>query len=160
MLNNLHFIQIFVQCSFKTVHMCCMYWGMIFFFFKYVSILIISLQGNAMWLNAHFSIHLQDPIYLRKWDFQMFLYDTYFFFIWFIFTTSVNPHFIVWTKFLGVTLAVISVPCGLVARIPGSHPGGPGSIPGMGRGFNSKMSWCYDITSIICVMWGQTEAIE
>ena len=24
-----------------------------------------------------------------------------------------------------------SVPCGLVARIPGFHPGGPGSIPGM-----------------------------
>ena len=25
-----------------------------------------------------------------------------------------------------------SVPCGLVVRIPGFHPGGPGSIPGMG----------------------------
>ena len=24
------------------------------------------------------------------------------------------------------------VPCGLVVRIPGFHPGGPGSIPGMG----------------------------
>ena len=23
-------------------------------------------------------------------------------------------------------------PCGLVVRIPGSHPGGPGSIPGVG----------------------------
>ena len=23
-------------------------------------------------------------------------------------------------------------PCGLVVRIPGFHPGGPGSIPGMG----------------------------
>ena len=31
------------------------------------------------------------------------------------------------------------LPCGLVARIPGFHPGGPGSIPGMGRGFNSWM---------------------
>ena len=25
------------------------------------------------------------------------------------------------------------LPCGLVARIPGFHPGGPGSIPGMGK---------------------------
>ena len=26
-------------------------------------------------------------------------------------------------------------PCGLVARISGSHPGGPGSIPGKGETF-------------------------
>ena len=29
----------------------------------------------------------------------------------------------------------ISVPCGLVARIAGFHPAGPGSIPGMGDEF-------------------------
>ena len=28
-----------------------------------------------------------------------------------------------------------SFPCGLVVRIPGFHPGGPGSIPGMGTFF-------------------------
>ena len=28
-----------------------------------------------------------------------------------------------------------SLPCGLVVRISGFHPGGPGSIPGMGRLF-------------------------
>ena len=28
-----------------------------------------------------------------------------------------------------------SLPCGLVVRIPGFHPGGPGSIPGMGTFF-------------------------
>ena len=27
---------------------------------------------------------------------------------------------------------------GLVVRIPGSHPGGPGSIPGNGKFFSSK----------------------
>ena len=27
------------------------------------------------------------------------------------------------------------LPCGLVVRIPGFHPGGPGSIPGMGTFF-------------------------
>ena len=26
----------------------------------------------------------------------------------------------------------VSIRCGLVVRIPGSHPGGPGSIPGTG----------------------------
>ncbi|GIX90164.1 hypothetical protein CEXT_791281 [Caerostris extrusa] len=31
----------------------------------------------------------------------------------------------------------LQVPCGLVVRIPGFHPGGPGSIPGMGR----KRAW-------------------
>ena len=29
------------------------------------------------------------------------------------------------------------IPHGLVARIPGSHPGGPGSIPGVGGMFFS-----------------------
>ena len=28
-----------------------------------------------------------------------------------------------------------AIPYGLVARISGSHPGGPGSIPGMGKLF-------------------------
>ncbi|GFU17076.1 hypothetical protein NPIL_427131 [Nephila pilipes] len=32
----------------------------------------------------------------------------------------------------------MQVPCGLVVRIPGFHPGGPGSIPGMGR----MVPWC------------------
>ena len=30
---------------------------------------------------------------------------------------------------------VYIIPCGLVARISGSHPGGPGSIPGKGDVF-------------------------
>ena len=34
-----------------------------------------------------------------------------------------------------IFLCAFAVPCGLVARIPGFHPGGPGSIPGMGRNF-------------------------
>ena len=29
----------------------------------------------------------------------------------------------------------VFVPCGLAVRIPGSHPGGPGSTPGMGMDF-------------------------
>ena len=29
----------------------------------------------------------------------------------------------------------VSIPHGLMARIPGSHPGGPGSIPGVGNIF-------------------------
>ena len=28
---------------------------------------------------------------------------------------------------------MISIPHGLMARIPGFHPGGPGSIPGVGE---------------------------
>ena len=35
---------------------------------------------------------------------------------------------------LAPTLSVL--PCGLVVRIPGFHPGGPGSIPGMGIYFS------------------------
>ena len=31
----------------------------------------------------------------------------------------------------------MKIPFGLVARIPGFHPGGPGSIPGMGNAFLS-----------------------
>ena len=31
--------------------------------------------------------------------------------------------------------ATPAIPCGLVARISGSHPGGPGSIPGKGETF-------------------------
>ena len=50
-------------------------------------------------------------------------------------------------KLTAWTVSVI--PCGLVARISGSHPGGPGSIPGMGivflkRGknaYNHFMKW-------------------
>ena len=30
---------------------------------------------------------------------------------------------------------------GLVVRIPGSHPGGPGSIPGNGKLFEKVFSW-------------------
>ena len=32
---------------------------------------------------------------------------------------------------------IFIIPHGLVARIPGSHPGGPGSIPGVGGMFFS-----------------------
>ena len=31
------------------------------------------------------------------------------------------------------------IPCGLVARIAGFHPAGPGSIPGMGKSFLSLL---------------------
>ena len=31
-----------------------------------------------------------------------------------------------------------TIPCGLTVRIPGFHPGGPGSIPGMGRSHFDK----------------------
>ena len=35
----------------------------------------------------------------------------------------------------------LSIPCGLVARISGFHPGGPGSIPGKGvRCFNLRLN--------------------
>ena len=34
-----------------------------------------------------------------------------------------------------VTQHQYAIPCGLVVRISGFHPGGPGSIPGMGRTF-------------------------
>ena len=37
--------------------------------------------------------------------------------------------------FCAMTLWLL--PCGLVARIPGFHPGGPGSIPGMGKHFKN-----------------------
>ena len=40
---------------------------------------------------------------------------------------------------------VFIIPHGLVARIPGFHPGGPGSIPGMGDMF----FLFYDKTSTI-----------
>ena len=30
-------------------------------------------------------------------------------------------------------IIIISIPHGLMARIPGFHPGGPGSIPGVGE---------------------------
>ena len=30
-------------------------------------------------------------------------------------------------------ITLISIPHGLMARIPGFHPGGPGSIPGVGE---------------------------
>ncbi|GIY52197.1 hypothetical protein CEXT_184811 [Caerostris extrusa] len=36
-------------------------------------------------------------------------------------------------------LLALQLPCGLVVRIPGFHPGGPGSIPGMGRWFHGVM---------------------
>ena len=37
--------------------------------------------------------------------------------------------------------ATPAIPCGLVARISGSHPGGPGSIPGMGEIFLVKFTY-------------------
>ena len=33
-----------------------------------------------------------------------------------------------------------SIPDGLGVRIPGFHPGGPGSIPGLGEFFSTKMA--------------------
>ena len=36
---------------------------------------------------------------------------------------------------LRFTFPIMVVPFGLVVRIPGFHPGGPGSIPGMGTTF-------------------------
>ena len=33
-------------------------------------------------------------------------------------------------------LTLVYIPFGLVVRIPGFHPGGPGSIPGMGMFFS------------------------
>ena len=33
---------------------------------------------------------------------------------------------------INVQPIITEIPCGLVVRIPGFHPGGPGSIPGMG----------------------------
>ena len=38
-------------------------------------------------------------------------------------------------KILRFTLPIMVVPFGLVVRIPGFHPGGLGSIPGMGTSF-------------------------
>ena len=38
-------------------------------------------------------------------------------------------------KTLRFTSSIMVIPFGLVVRIPGSHPGGPGSIPGMGKFF-------------------------
>ena len=35
-------------------------------------------------------------------------------------------------KMLRFTVPITVLPFGLVVRIPGFHPGGPGSIPGMG----------------------------
>ena len=34
-------------------------------------------------------------------------------------------------------LAIPAIPCGLVVRISGFHPDGPGSIPGMGTFYQS-----------------------
>ena len=34
------------------------------------------------------------------------------------------------------------IPFGLVVRIPGFHPGGPGSIPGMGNFFVFHVHFC------------------
>ena len=31
-----------------------------------------------------------------------------------------------------VEITILTIPRGLMARIPGFHPGGPGSIPGVG----------------------------
>ena len=39
------------------------------------------------------------------------------------------------------------IPFGLVVRVPGFHPGGPGSIPGMGRIF-----WCF-MSSKLCLVY-------
>ncbi|GBO16794.1 hypothetical protein AVEN_126653-1 [Araneus ventricosus] len=51
-----------------------------------------------------------------------------------------TPSVLVNDVILGAELLLLSplldvLPCGLVVRIPGFHPGGPGSIPGMGIGF-------------------------
>ena len=43
-----------------------------------------------------------------------------------------NPIDVVWKN----ELALLSIRYGLVVRIPGSHPGGPGSIPGNGIFFS------------------------
>ena len=40
----------------------------------------------------------------------------------------------------GTTLVGLMRRYGLVVRIPGSHPGGPGSIPGNGKSFEIKIS--------------------
>ncbi|EEB11881.1 4-hydroxyphenylpyruvate dioxygenase, putative [Pediculus humanus corporis] len=45
------------------------------------------------------------------------------------------------TLFLEV-IQLTTIPCGLVARIAGFHPAGPGSIPGMGNFFFSFKSYC------------------
>ena len=52
-----------------------------------------------------------------------------------IFTTPSykgNPIDVVWNN----ELTTPSIRYGLVVRIPGSHPGGPGSIPGNGNFFS------------------------
>ena len=38
-------------------------------------------------------------------------------------------------EYVCVAQHLSGLPCGLVVRIPGFHPGGPGSIPGMGSLF-------------------------
>ena len=51
-----------------------------------------------------------------------------------------------YSKYLGVDLR--SVPCGLVARIRGFHPRGPGSIPGMGKCFDRPADFFFQVTLV------------
>ena len=44
----------------------------------------------------------------------------------------------------------MSFQCGLVVRIPGFHPGGPGSIPGMG----TKVLVFYSGRDMMCFRYG------
>ena len=44
-------------------------------------------------------------------------------------------NFYVKGQIVDFTHSFLSIPHGLMARIPGFHPGGPGSIPGVGEPF-------------------------
>ena len=59
------------------------------------------------------------------------------------------------------------LPCGLVARIPGFHPGGPGSIPGMGICFynyfffpTKDMQTPLTFAPFLIKKWAIAESIE
>ena len=41
-------------------------------------------------------------------------------------------------------LAILTIPRGLTARIPGFHPGGPGSTPGVGKLFFPALLVLFD----------------
>ena len=56
-----------------------------------------------------------------------------------ILSSIINPYLDAFANVISLDIFVahciriyIVIPFGLVARIPGFHPGGPGSIPGMG----------------------------
>ena len=42
------------------------------------------------------------------------------------------PHFDIYVRSLFCFPCHYEIPCGLAVRIPGFHPGDPGSTPGMG----------------------------